>query len=133
MLNRNFRRVAVAIFALAAVGGLFSVVGVPRCPIAMVTGVPCPACGSTRAMRALAQLDFENVVRFNPIAPIAVFLLALIGARIVYLLVQTGETRDLGEGRVGRALVRALMITALVEIGLWGLRFAGLFGGPVPV
>ncbi|MDB4995314.1 MAG: hypothetical protein JWM74_2746 [Myxococcaceae bacterium] len=133
MLNRNFRRFAVAIFAFAAAGGLLYVGGVPRCPIALVTGVPCPACGSTRSMRALVHLDFDEVVRFNPIAPIAVLVLALIAARVLFLLVRTGDARDLGEGRVGRTLVRALTITAFVEIALWLLRFTGLFGGPVPV
>jgi hypothetical protein len=133
MLNRNFRRIGAAIFTIAALGGLVYIGGVPRCPIAMVTGVPCPACGSTRSMRALAHLDFDEVARFNPIAPIAVFFLALIAARVVFLLVRTGTVKDLGEGPVGRTLVRALTVTACVEILLWLLRFAGLFGGPVPV
>jgi hypothetical protein len=133
MLNRNFRRAGVAILGFGAVGALLSFGDVIDCPIALVTGVPCPACGSTRAMRALVHLDFARVVRLNPIAPIAAVLLALVAVRVVVLLARTGDARDVGEGRLGRALVRGLTIAVVVEIVVWVLRFAGLFGGPVPV
>jgi Protein of unknown function (DUF2752) len=132
MLNRNFRRAGAAIFAFAAVGGAFYL-GIVRCPIAILTGVPCPACGSTRAIRALLHLDLAGVLRANPVAPIAAVLLGLVAARAVVLLALTGDARDVGEGRFGTALVRALTITVFVEIAVWLVRFTGLLGGPVPV
>src|SRR5262245_38606346 len=38
------------------------------CPFKLLTGIPCPACGSTRAVLALFQ--GENVLAFNPLGVI---------------------------------------------------------------
>jgi hypothetical protein len=39
----------------------------------------------------------------------------------------------LGEGKLGGWIVRALVLALVLEVVVWGLRFFGLFGGPVPV
>ncbi len=38
------------------------------CPIKKLTGIPCPACGSTRAVLALLRGDFKAYLSFNPFA-----------------------------------------------------------------
>lgn len=40
----------------------------PRCPFKTFTGVPCPACGTTRAALALAGFDPATALLVNPLA-----------------------------------------------------------------
>lgn len=56
--------------ALAAVGGvafLLSLFFRGACPIWLVVGLPCPACGMTRAFSAVMQLDFAGAFRMHPL------------------------------------------------------------------
>lgn len=39
----------------------------PHCPVKAVAGVPCPACGSGRALVALAHHDPASALRLNPL------------------------------------------------------------------
>ncbi|MEO6419848.1 MAG: DUF2752 domain-containing protein [Polyangiaceae bacterium] len=114
-------------------GGLFLVAVGLRCPFAETFHVPCPGCGSTRAVRALLHLDFGAAVHFNPVAPLVFALIGLIATRGVYLLAREGSTQRLSEGRFGKFVFSGLFVAVAVEIVVWALRFFGLFGGPVPV
>jgi hypothetical protein len=38
-----------------------------RCPSIILFGWPCPSCGTTRALAALAQFDLLSALRFNPL------------------------------------------------------------------
>lgn len=40
----------------------------PVCPLRSVTGLPCPTCGSTRAMLALLDGRLDDAARLNPLA-----------------------------------------------------------------
>jgi hypothetical protein len=42
-------------------------VPLPFCLLRSTTGVPCPACGSTRSLAAWAHLDPMEAFRFNPL------------------------------------------------------------------
>ena len=45
------------------------------CPMVMVTGLPCPGCGLTRAGFALLRLDLAGAYRIHPfIYPIAGYI-----------------------------------------------------------
>ena len=37
----------------------------PRCPVRLITGLPCPGCGSQRAIHALLHLDFKEAFHQN--------------------------------------------------------------------
>ena len=45
------------------------------CPVRLLTGFPCPSCGTTRAIGAISIGDFEQAWSLNPIA----FLVCAIG------------------------------------------------------
>jgi hypothetical protein len=105
--------------------------GMWRCPTATLFHFPCPACGSTRAMRDLAVGDFHAVL-LNPVAPFVSLIFGFILARSVWLELTDGDLRRLGDdaGKVG---VQALVILSALEILVWGFRWLGFFGGPIPV
>jgi hypothetical protein len=67
------------------------------------------------------------------VAPILFVLLAATAFRLVLVVARDGSPAALDEGPIGRALVRALLIAAGLEVVVWALRFFGLFGGPVSV
>jgi hypothetical protein len=114
----------------------FSVIlasGTMRCPSATLLGIPCPTCGMTRATLALLRLRFDDVLRYNPVAPLLVGLLAAIALRAVFVVARDGNAAALAQGRAAAWMLRALVVTFVLEIGVWGLRFFGWFGGPCPV
>jgi hypothetical protein len=41
---------------------------VPLCPTAIISGMPCPGCGMTRAALALAHGDVHRACSLNPLA-----------------------------------------------------------------
>jgi hypothetical protein len=93
------------------------------CPSAGLLGHPCPSCGLTRATVALASGHPSQAYTLHP----GVFLVwpYLLVAGL-YWLRGGGRTYRRWLGVVGLALLSALVL-------LWGARFAGYFGGPVPV
>jgi hypothetical protein len=43
----------------------------PACPFHAFTGLPCPGCGTTRAVLALARGDVAGAIGWNPLAALA--------------------------------------------------------------
>jgi len=125
-------RGALTLAAFFALGGLLSTASVP-CAFARLFHVPCPGCGSTRAMLALAHGDLGGVLRLNPLAPLmtaCVLVLAVQGVRSTFV---EGNLSGMGEGRVGTLAVRGMLVVAVLQLAVWIARFAGFLGGPVPV
>lgn len=65
------RRLALPGALLAAAP--FAVAGLPACPLLALTGLPCPACGGTRAVHLLLDGD-PDFVRYNPFWALALVL-----------------------------------------------------------
>ena len=65
----------LALLAAAAIARLMMQwkVVLPACNFKRLTGLPCPLCGGTRAMRSLADLDFGTAFHFNPLVVLAAF------------------------------------------------------------
>jgi hypothetical protein len=105
-----------------AIGAVLALVPYPTCLVRLALGVPCPACGLTRAGLALCHLDLAAAQRFHPLAA------ALLGVTIA-----TGIVAFLVDDALWKRVVRVVTSGAGVALILvWALRFAGLFGGPVP-
>lgn len=51
-----------------------------QCPIDAVIGQPCPGCGLTRAMAALAVGNWQSAVQLHPLAPLAAATILLLVA-----------------------------------------------------
>lgn len=45
--------------------------GLPPCPFRALTGLPCPTCGSTRAVLAFLHLDIVAAISANPLVALA--------------------------------------------------------------
>ena len=50
----------------------------PFCLVRLVFDRPCPGCGMTRALHALAQGDLARAVAFHPLAPVLVAEVAVV-------------------------------------------------------
>ncbi|MBQ8285684.1 MAG: DUF2752 domain-containing protein [Thermoguttaceae bacterium] len=50
----------------------------PPCIFRKATGIYCPGCGSTRALRALLEGDFFAALRYNPFSIAAFFALPVL-------------------------------------------------------
>jgi hypothetical protein len=132
---RKTRALRAALVALGGAGaGGFVVAGMARCPVARFLHMPCPACGSARAVAMLVRdHDMKHALEANPLGPPMALVLAAVVARAVFVVARDGDTRALAEGALGRAILRALVALFVVELVVWILRFFGCFGGPVPV
>jgi hypothetical protein len=84
-------------------------------------------------MYALFHFDLPGAIHFNPLAPIVCALIGFLAARSVYVMARDGNVQALGDSPVGSWNLRLLLIVLALQVVVWGLRFAGLFGGPCPV
>ncbi|MFO0663420.1 MAG: DUF2752 domain-containing protein [Polyangiaceae bacterium] len=101
-----------------------------RCPTATWFHIPCPSCGSSRAVLSVVHGAWDP--HMNPFGLVVAPLLLTFGLRAIWLLATRGNVLLLAEGRFGGALKRVAIVLLVLEVALWVLRFFGLFGGPVP-
>ena len=40
------------------------------CPLRIITGLPCPACGTVRSFLALLRLDIRQMLWYQPVMPL---------------------------------------------------------------
>lgn len=77
-MTASFVRRAAAAMALFIALWYFSVPadpGVRLCAFHWITGRPCPLCGVTRALFALAKGHWAEAVHFNALSPLAFAML----------------------------------------------------------
>lgn len=132
-VNRTSR---ISLLAVAA--ALFGVAvwsDFPLCPIAGSLGVPCPGCGLTRATMALLHGDWQGALRFHPL----VWLLSPVFGGFVAVAsweLVRDPNRARSKARInwtGRGTTTFALAVLVLTFGVWLARFAGYFGGPVPV
>lgn len=128
----HVRRAAIFVGVLGGITYLLASAGIP-CGFARMFHVPCPGCGSTRAMLALATGDLHGLVRFNPLAPFMTALIVALALQALASVLATGTFRRVGDGAIGTLVSRGVMVVAALEVLVWVARFGGFLGGPVPV
>jgi hypothetical protein len=125
-------RTGMALAVVALVAMLAYAKALP-CIFAKVFRVPCPGCGSTRAVLALLRGDLHDVVRHNPFGPLVAVLLACFAVEVIASVAHHGDLREAGKGPIGRVVSRLFVVVAVLQTVFWVARFFGAFGGPVPV
>jgi hypothetical protein len=128
----RLRRAVLTASAFAVLGGLLASGSVP-CGFAELFHVPCPGCGSTRAVHALLRGDLAGVLHTNPFGPVLAALVLAFGVVSTLTVLRDGTVARVHDTRAGRFVTRALFVVAVLEIALWIARFFGALGGPVPV
>lgn len=128
-------RIALASAYAAGIAALAGVLGsgLIRCPFATVTHMPCPGCGSTRAVLALMHFHFGEALRFNPSAPIIAICVGALVVEGLWRVIRDGHAHDLAMRGPSRWALTGLVVAVALQVPIWALRFFGLFGGPVPV
>jgi hypothetical protein len=126
-------RRAAAVAGVWVLSALPVVTGLQRCPVATVFHRPCPGCGMTRALRLLGEGDVGASLRMHPLAvPVLAAGLFFIAAT-VWTTLALGSPLHLVRTRLGRVAIGALVVVYSAALVVWGLRWFGLLGGPVPV
>ena len=70
----------LAAAAVAAAPALERLAGTARlCVVQAAAGIPCPLCGGTRAIAALARGGFVEALWWNPLAALGLMLAAPLG------------------------------------------------------
>jgi hypothetical protein len=107
----------------------------PLCPLASGFGVPCPGCGLTRATLALLSGDFRTAFHLHPLVVPLAPLVAGVAIAATLDLLRAGVHAETRLKRFLRSRVFSVFAVGLLTavVGVWLARFAGLFGGPVPV
>jgi len=132
-VNRTGR---IALLAVAA--ALFGVAvwsDFPLCPIAGSLGVPCPGCGLTRATLALLHGDWQSALRFHPLVWLLLpVFVGFVGIASWEMLRDSSGARAARRFNwTGRGTTTVALALLVLTFGVWLARFAGYFGGPVPV
>lgn len=108
--------VAIAVYIIL----MLHFFGTP-CPMVLITGIPCPACGLSRAGFCLMRLEFSRAFRFNPfIYPIGG--LVLLSGFYRYVL-----------GKVCKYIKTLLIILAVAMIGFYIYRMIVFFPNTSPM
>lgn len=85
------------------------------CPIHALTGLYCPGCGASRAIRSLLHFDFVQALRYNAFVTVSSPFIGL------YIAALAGSYVRYGEDRVSRKIpVTPVVIFAVFAI-LYGV------------
>jgi hypothetical protein len=105
---------AIAVLALAAAAVLPVTELAPVCTFRSMTGLPCPACGSTRSLACLAHGQFLASAALNPlfVAAVSAALIAFLlnGVLILFRLPRPSLHMTTGEGICIRWLAALLVV-----------------------
>lgn len=117
--------------SIATGAGLILLSKIPVCPMANLSGHPCPGCGLTRATLDCLRGHFGEAFHMHPLVFVATPALGACIALAAHSYLLRGKVRF--SPRVSRVMMPIVKVLYVALIGLWIIRFFGAFGGPVPV
>lgn len=88
--------------------------GLPGCPLFLLTGIPCPSCGTTRAALALARFDPLAALALNPLAA-AGWIALVAGGLVAGAAALGGCGVDEPSGRLPLGWRLAMVLAALAN------------------
>ena len=90
------------------------------CPIRLLTGIPCPACGTTRSIGALCEGKFAESWSLNPFGIIIATAVLLWAARLSYTTkIATSLSQKYSTFSTGTRFV----FLSSIYLGTWALNF----------
>ena len=95
------------------------------CTFRKLSGVPCPGCGSTRAVKAAARLAPMEALRHNPLVMIG---LGALGLALLFRAI-SGYTLRVDLGAAGWTAVGVVVLVLFVLNWWWVLRQHGFLLG----
>lgn len=96
-------------------GAAFLIYKFYRCPFYLITGIPCPSCGMTRAVAAALHLDFKKAFEYHP-------LFLLLAADSAYFLLHWLFPNKIRLPKKAENAV--LWATAAAVFAVWAVRLA---------
>jgi hypothetical protein len=87
----------------------------------------------TRAIRLLQAGNVPASLRMHPLALPVLAASALVVVSTVLTTLEVGTPLGFYRGRLGRTALTLAVVVYVAMIALWGVRWLGFFGGPVPV
>jgi hypothetical protein len=130
---RRRRMRAALVAAVWAVSALPVALGWQRCAVATLFHRPCPGCGMTRAIHLMQHGEIAASLRMQPLALPALVVGGLLMASTVWTTLALGSPFVIHKSRFGRVAIACAAVVYTLAFVLWGLRWFGWFGGPVPV
>jgi hypothetical protein len=113
---------AIGLLATFAVGLLrLDRLPVALCYFKLLTGLPCPTCGSTRSVGQLFALDVPAAFAMNPLVTLAAFGIAAWAAADLALL---PRQRALGFDVAPRLAVALRAVAVVVVVANWAYLLA---------
>ncbi|RZJ28362.1 MAG: DUF2752 domain-containing protein [Flavobacterium sp.] len=95
------------------------------CMFKNVTGIPCPSCGSTRAMVMLVRGDFFGSLMMNPIGLILSVIMLVVPIWLLYDVITKRQTLYDSYGKAERIIkikwVAILLITLVAVNWAWNI------------
>lgn len=112
-------------YAWLAIAYFFNIVisnnGINACIIKEATGLPCPSCGSTRAIYSLLQGQFKSAVLINPLGILLLTCMVVFPIWVIYDLTTLNKSFFIFYQKVENLLKRkTIAISAiLIVLGNW--------------
>ncbi len=95
------------------------------CPFRWISGIPCPACGTTRAILLLLQGEVSASLRMNPYGLLTLFAILFLNVWFFYDLLKRKNTLDPTFHRLELVFKKHWWVViplVIIAFSLWGWR-----------